>query len=367
MNKQEKERGQEAVRWRKIIHVDMDAFFASVEQRDHPELRGKPVAVGGDGERGVVAAASYEARAYGVRSAMPGKLAIRKCPHLLFVPPRFSVYKEVSQQVQEIFFSFTDFVEPLSLDEAFLDVTENKFGYKSAIYMAYLIRKRIFQETGLTASAGVSYNKFLAKTASDLRKPNGQAVILPEDAAEFLERLPVEKFYGVGKVTAAKLNRFGIYSGADLKSFSLAFLTKHFGKSGQHYYQIVRGIHDSPVQPDRMRKSISVESTFEQDISARNELDFALQRLLEDLKKRLRKQGLKGRTAVLKLKYSDFSQQTRSRSQEHYIPEEALEEFYRALLEQEPLKQPIRLMGVGLQKLNTQPEQHGVQLHIVFP
>ncbi|MGY6559305.1 MAG: DNA polymerase IV [Nitritalea sp.] len=361
MNKQE-----EVGRWRKIIHVDMDAFFASVEQRDHPELRGKPVAVGGGGERGVVAAASYEARAFGVRSAMPGKIAIRKCPQLVFVPPRFAVYKEVSQQVQEIFFSFTDFVEPLSLDEAFLDVTENKYGYKSAIYMAYLIRKQIFLETGLTASAGVSYNKFLAKTASDLRKPNGQAVILPEEAEAFLERLPIEKFYGVGKVTAAKLHRFGIYTGAELKAFSLAFLTKHFGKSGQQYYQIVRGIHNAAVQPDRMRKSISVESTFEQDLLAEDELEFALQRLLEDLKKRLRKQGLKGRTAVLKLKYSDFSQQTRSRSQEHYISEESLEELYRSLLAQEPLKQPIRLMGLGLQKLNTQPEQQGVQLVIDF-
>src|SRR5690554_6601565 len=268
---------------RKIIHVDMDAFFASVEQMDNPDLRGKPLAVGGNHERGVVAAASYEARKYGVKSAMASILAARKCPGLVFIKPRFERYKEISLQIREIFYTYTDLVEPLSLDEAFLDVTENKASNPSATLIALEIRSIIKEKTGLNASAGISYNKFLAKIASDINKPNGQAVITPEKATGFLEKLPIERFYGIEKVTSEKMKRLGIHNGWDLKQYSLNFLVQRFGKAGGHYYNIVRGIHLSEVHPYRDRKSLSVETTFENDLFHSEEVNVALEKLLAEL------------------------------------------------------------------------------------
>ncbi|MBW7870718.1 MAG: DNA polymerase IV, partial [Flavobacteriia bacterium] len=246
---------------RKIIHVDMDAFYASVEQHDHPELRGKAIAVGGM-HRGVLTTASYEARKFGVRSAMPTRIALEKCPQLIIVKPRFGRYKEVSKQVRNIFFEYTDLVEPLSLDEAYLDVTQNKKGVDSANDIAREIRKEIFEKTGLTASAGISINKFLAKVASDINKPNGQKTIHPDQVIEFLEKLPIEKFYGVGKVTATRMNSLGIFNGKDLKQKTLNEMVSLFGKSGKHFFNVVRGIHLSEVNPNRIRKSIAVEETF---------------------------------------------------------------------------------------------------------
>lgn len=353
---------------RKIIHVDMDAFFASVEQLDHPEWRGKALVVGGSEARGVVAAASYEARAYGIRSAMSSALAIKKCPTLLFAKPRFDRYREISQQIREIFYEYTDLVEPLSLDEAFLDVTENKLQVKSAILIARQIRQKILDTTGLTASAGVSYNKFLAKTASDLNKPNGQAVILPEEAEDFLEKLPIQKFFGIGKVTAKKMEDFGIYNGKDLKAYSLQFLSKKFGKSGLHYYNIVRGIHLSEVQPNRIRKSLSAENTFDKDLTSQSDLKGYLRAIFEEVLLRAKKTGIKGRTLTLKIKYADFSQQTRSKTLEQYPEPDDLWSLSLELLEQDPLLKPIRLLGLGLSNLNITEEQahFGEQLRIVF-
>lgn len=346
----------------------MDAFYASVEQLDHPEWRGKPLAVGGSAARGVVAAASYEARKFGVYSAMPSVLAARKCPQLIFAPARFDRYKEISAQIREIFYEYTDLVEPLSLDEAFMDVTENKMGLKSAILIAKQVRQKIKERTGLNASAGVSYNKFLAKTASDLNKPNGQAVILPEEAEAFLEKLAIKKFFGIGKVTAEKMNGLGIYNGKDLKQFSLQYLTKKFGKSGIHYFNIVRGIHLSEVQPHRIRKSISAENTFENDILAMEDLLAALKPIADELIKRITKTGIKGRTITLKIKYSDFTQQTRSKTQEQYPAEEHIWEIAQELLAQETSGKSIRLLGLGMSNLNIVEEhQHfGEQLKIPF-
>jgi DNA polymerase IV len=356
-------------KFRKIIHVDMDAFYASVEQLDYPELRGKPLAVGGQRERGVVAAASYEARKYGVRSAMSGKLAAQKCPQLIFVPPRFDRYKEISLQIREIFFAFTDVVEPLSLDEAFLDVTENKIGNPSATRIATEIRKQIKEKTGLNASAGISYNKFLAKIASDINKPNGQAVILPKEAEAFLEKLPIEKFFGIGKATSEKMKEVGIHSGYDLKQFSLQFLTKRFGKSGLHFYNIVRGIHLSEVQPNRLRKSLSAENTFETDIHLQDDCMKHLEEVFQELKRRMAKSGIKGRTVTLKLKYKDFTQQTRSKTFEQYPDEGGLWEAVVGLFDQEALKLPVRLLGIGISNLNIEEEQEhffGRQLWLEF-
>ncbi|MCC5935654.1 MAG: DNA polymerase IV [Lunatimonas sp.] len=349
---------------RKIIHVDMDAFYASVEQLDNPELQGKPVAVGGNRERGVVAAASYEARKYGVKSAMPSKIALLRCPKLIFVKPRFERYKELSYQIREIFFEYTDLVEPLSLDEAFLDVTENKLSNPSATLIAKEIRKRIKEEIGLNASAGISYNKFLAKVASDLNKPNGQAVITPARAMEFLEKLPIERFYGIGKVTAEKMKNLGIHQGSDLKQYSLDFLTRRFGKSGLHYYEIVRGIHLSPVNPHRDRKSISVENTFEKDLFLPEELEAARLKLAGELLFRMKKNQLRGRTVTLKLKYKDFSQQTRSKSLPRYLLTSEILLFSEELLHQESLKMPVRLLGLGVSNLEIDEEKMGRQLRI---
>jgi DNA polymerase-4 len=353
---------------RKIIHVDMDAFYASVEQLDNPDLVGKPVAVGGNKERGVVAAASYEARKYGVRSAMSGKMAVLKCPHLIFVRPRFERYKEISNQIREIFFEYTDLVEPLSLDEAFLDVTENKFQSPSATLLAKEIREKIKSKTGLNASAGISYNKFLAKTASDINKPNGQAVILPKEAEAFLEKLPIEKFFGIGKVTAEKMKKFGIHQGKDLKAYSLQFLTKKFGKSGLHFYNIVRGIHMSEVQPNRERKSISAENTFEKDLPTQAEWEDALKGVFEDLMRRIDKTGIKGRTITLKIKYKDFTLQTRSKSFDQYPDKEKIWGTVLELLNQERLAVAVRLFGIGISNLNLLEEKiyFGKQLWFDF-
>ncbi|WP_262495019.1 DNA polymerase IV [Algoriphagus boritolerans] len=353
---------------RKIIHVDMDAFYASVEQLDHPEWRGKPLVVGGNEARGVVAAASYEARKFGIFSAMSSALAAKKCPQLIFARPRFDRYKEISNQIREIFHEYTDLVEPLSLDEAFLDVTENKVGLKSAILIAKQIRAKIKERTGLNASAGVSYNKFLAKISSDLNKPNGQAVILPEEAEAFLEKLPIGKFFGIGKVTAEKMQSLGIHNGKDLKEYSLQFLTKKFGKSGLHYYNIVRGIHLSEVQPHRVRKSLSAENTFEKDLITPQELKENLRPVFEEVIKRIERNGIKGRTITLKIKHSDFTLQTRSRTLEQYPDEETFWKIALELLHQEEIEQPVRLLGLGISNLNITEEQvhFGEQLKIPF-
>ncbi len=353
---------------RKIIHVDMDAFYASVEQMDDPVLKGKPVAVGGNRERGVVAAASYEARKYGVRSAMSGKLAALKCPHLIFVKPRFERYKALSYQIREIFYDYTDLVEPLSLDEAFLDVTENKVNNPSASLIAEEVRRRIQEELGLNASAGISYNKFLAKTASDINKPNGQAVILPKDAEAFLEKLAIEKFFGIGKVTAEKMKAIGVHNGYDLKQYSLQYLTKKFGKSGLHFFNIVRGIHLSEVQPNRLRKSLSAENTFDKDLNGEGQWIPALKDIFEELGRRTSRSGVKGRTVTLKIKYHDFSLQTRSKTFEQFPEMENIWETVLDLLRQEMLQKPVRLFGIGISNLNIELEQShfGKQLWIDF-
>lgn len=293
----------------------MDAFFASIEQRDNPEYRGKPLVVGGSPEgRGVVAAASYEARRFGIYSAMPARSAIQRCPILIFVRPRFEIYKEVSNQIREIFLEFTDLVEPLSLDEAYLDVTSNKKGIPSATLIAREIRQVIFDTTNLTASAGVSVNKFLAKTASGLKKPNGLCLIPPDKAESFVEEMPIEKFYGIGKVTAEKMHRLGIFKGADLKKWTEAALLDKFGKTGRFYYQIARGQDDRPVEPNRIRKSIGAEESYANDLDDKEAMMVALREIAEELMKRAEKSQTSGRTLTLKVKYGDYRQVTRSRT-----------------------------------------------------
>lgn len=342
---------------RKIIHVDMDAFYASVEQLDNPDLRGKPVAVGGSEARGVVSAASYEARKFGVRSAMPGVVATRRCAELIFVKPRFERYKEVSQQIRQIFFDYTDLVEPLSLDEAFLDVTENKYNHPSATLLAESIRWRIREEVGLNASAGISINKFTAKIASDINKPNGQKTIPPEEVLDFLENLPIERFFGVGKVTADKMKTHGIFTGKQLKEHSLEYLHQHFGKSGQHFYNIVRGIQHSEVKPDRIRKSVAAERTFAKDLSSEHFMLEQLDKIADELERRLTRHDITGKTVTVKLKYSDFTQQTRSKTVGEFINRK--EDFFpivRELIYQERPKQSVRLLGISLTKLNTEDE-----------
>ena len=284
---------------RKIIHVDMDAFYASVEQMDNPELQGKPVAVGGSEKRGVVSAASYEARKFGVRSAMSGLMAKRNCPDIIFVKPRFDRYHEISNQIRKIFHDYTDLVEPLSLDEAYLDVTENKKGNPSATLIAQEIRERIFIEVGLTASAGISINKFVAKIASDYNKPNGQKTVNPEDVLEFLEALDIRKFFGIGKVTAEKMYQKGIFTGKDLKSKSIDFLDEHFGKSGRYYYHVVRGEHNSEVKPNRIRKSLAAERTFSENLSSEIFMLEKLEHIAEEVCRRLTKSKVAGKTITL--------------------------------------------------------------------
>ncbi|NNG11007.1 MAG: DNA polymerase IV [Arenibacter sp.] len=339
---------------RKIIHVDMDAFYASVEQMDDPNLKGKPIAVGGAEKRGVVAAASYEARKFGVRSAMSGFFAKKNCPELIFVPPRFTRYKEISLKIRNIFFDYTDLVEPLSLDEAYLDVTLNKKGNPSASLIAVEIRQRILEEVGLTASAGISINKFIAKVASDYNKPNGQKTVNPEEVLDFLEQLEIRKFYGVGKVTADKMYQLGIFTGTDLKSKSLEFLQMHFGKSGSYYYQVVRGIHNSPVKPNRIPKSVGAERTFNENLSSEIFMLERLEHIAIELEKRLKKSKISGKTVTLKIKYSDFTLQTRSKTLPYYIAERSLIlETTKELLYQDRLNNSVRLLGISISNLNT--------------
>ncbi|MPT34199.1 MAG: DNA polymerase IV [Flavobacterium sp.] len=354
--------------FRKIIHVDMDAFYASVEQMDNPELKGKPVAVGGSEVRGVVSAASYEARKFGVRSAMSGYMARKNCPELIFVRPRFDRYKEISKKIRKIFYEYTDLVEPLSLDEAYLDVTENKKGNPSATLIAQEIRKRIFEEIGLTASAGISVNKFLAKVASDYNKPNGQKTINPEEVIQFLEDLDIKKFYGIGKVTAEKMYQNGIFTGKDLKARSLDYLEEHFGKSGTHYYNIVRGIHNSAVKPDRMLKSVGAERTFNTNLSSEIFMIEKLENIANELEKRLKSHKIAGKTVTLKIKYSDFTLQTRSKTLPYFIADKALIlEAAKELLYQEKMKDSVRLLGISLHNLNTEIKKTvAVQLRFDF-
>ena len=344
----------ESLHIRKIIHVDMDAFYASVEQMDNPNLKGKPLAVGGSEKRGVVSAASYEARKFGVRSAMSGLQAKRLCPNLIFVKPRFDRYREISNQIRAIFFDYTDLVEPLSLDEAYLDVTENKKGHPSATLIAKDIRKRIFKEVGLTASAGISINKFIAKVASDYNKPNGQKTVNPEDVFQFLEDLDIRKFYGVGRVTAEKMYRLGIFTGKDLKAKSLEYLEDYFGKSGTYYYHVVRGIHNSEVKPNRIRKSLAAERTFSENLSSEIFMLEKLDQIAIEVSKRLNKSKVSGKTITLKIKYSDFSLQTRSKTLPYYVCDKSiLLETAKELLFQENLKNSVRLLGISLSNLST--------------
>lgn len=333
----------------------MDAFYASVEQMDNPELKGKPLAVGGNETRGVVSAASYEARKFGVRSAMSGIQAKKLCPDLIFVKPRFDRYTQISKQIRKIFYDYTDLVEPLSLDEAYLDVTQNKKGNPSATLIAEEIRKRIFEEVGLTASAGISTNKFVAKIASDYNKPNGQKTINPDEVEAFLEGLDVKKFYGIGKVTAERMYQLGIYTGADLKQKSLEYLDEHFGKSGRHYFYLVRGISNSQVKPNRTAKSVAAEHTFNTNLTSEIFMEEKLQRIASELERRLQKHKISGKTVTLKIKYSDFSQQTRSKTLPYFIADKGLLfETSKELLYQEKMKDSVRLLGISLSNLNNE-------------
>jgi DNA polymerase-4 len=334
---------------RKIIHIDMDAFYASVEQRDNPDLQGKPVAVGGSRERGVVAAASYEARQFGVRSAMPSVTARRQCPDLIFVKPRFEVYKEVSRQIRAIFAEHTKIIEPLSLDEAYLDVTENIQGIPFATEIATEIRTKILSETALTASAGISYNKFLAKLASGQRKPNGQFVITPKMGPRFVQNLPVEKFHGIGPATSAKMHGFGIFTGMDMSNQTLEFMNANFGKVGSYYYWISRGIDERPVRANRMRKSVGAENTFSQDLEDYDALAAELQPLVNKVWRHCEASGPWGRTATLKVKYSDFELISRSRSVAVIDTADDLSSLAFDLLKQlMPPKKAIRLLGISV-------------------
>jgi DNA polymerase IV len=345
----DQEEGTAGVRDRKIIHIDMDAFYASVEQRDNPDLRGKPVAVGGSKERGVVAAASYEARKFGVRSAMPSVTAKRQCPDLIFVKPRFEVYKEISQHIRSIFAEHTDIIEPLSFDEAYLDVTENIQGIPIATEIATLIRGKILTETCLTASAGISYNKFLAKLASDQRKPNGQFVITPKMGPSFVEDLAVGKFHGIGPATSARMNALGIFTGTDMRNQTLAFMRENFGKAGVYYYWISRGIDERPVRANRVRKSVGAETTFSQDLSDYDALAVELRPLIEKVWRHCESTGARGKTATLKVKYSDFELITRSRSIGLINSEDDLSTLALELLRQlMPPRKAIRLIGVSV-------------------
>jgi DNA polymerase IV len=338
---------------RKIIHIDMDAYFASCEQRDFPELRGRPVAVGGSSERGVVAAASYEARAFGVRSAMPGSRARRLCPDLIFVPHRFDVYRAVSNQIRAIFLDYTPLVQPLSLDEAYLDVTENAKNEPSATRIAEEIRARIKAETQLTASAGVSYNKFLAKIASDINKPDGICVITPQQGQDFVAALAVRKFYGVGPATAQRMERLGIVTGEDLRNKDRAFLDRHFGKAGSYYYWASRGIDHRAVNPDQERKSVGSETTFGTDLMTREACMAALIPLIESVASYCKKREISGRTITLKLRYADFKTVTRSRTLSGPVKDaDAIAEVVGHLLDGlVPLRSGVRLLGVTLSTL----------------
>lgn len=354
---------------RKIIHIDMDAFFASVEQHDRPELRGKPIAVGGSKERGVVAAASYEARKYGVKSAMPSSIAARRCPHLIFVHPRFDRYQEVSRQIRAIFMEYTELIEPLSLDEAYLDVTENKVGSTSATIIAREIKARIREQTGLTASAGISYCKFLAKTASDVKKPDGLFVILPEEAEEYLRKMPIHQFFGIGKATSEKMKQAGIFTGADLRKKTLEDLKLRYGKMGSYYYNICRGIDDRPVTPDRERKSVSAEHTFDQNLMKLDQIAQELARIAAITFDRYQKHGTTGKTVTIKVKYGDFRQITRSLSLEEPITTpDQLQSAVSRLTDPDLVREEgIRLLGVGVSNfLQEKPQEIPTQLTLQF-
>ncbi|PKQ45021.1 DNA polymerase IV [Confluentibacter flavum] len=356
---------------RKIIHIDMDAFFASVEQMDNLELKGKPIAVGGGGKRGVVSAASYEARKFGVKSAMSGNLAAKLCPELIFVRPHFERYAEISKKIKKIFYDYTDLVEPLSLDEAYLDVTENKKGNPSATLIAKEIRERIYKEIGLTASAGISINKFIAKVASDHNKPNGQKTVTPEDVIPFLEQLDIRKFYGVGKVTAEKMYQLGIFTGMDLKLKTIDYLDTHFGKSGRYYYYVVRGIHNSEVKPNRIRKSLAAERTFGENLSSEIFMLEKLEHIANEVSNRLSKSKVSGKTITLKIKYSDFTLQTRSKTLPYFISDKSIIlETAKDLLFQEKLNNSVRLLGIAISNLNTEtvktPESKSISVQLKF-
>ncbi len=353
---------------RKILHVDMDAFYASVEQRDNPELRGKPVAVGGSAARGVVAAASYEARTFGIRSALPSVTAKRRCPELIFVKPRFDVYRAVSAQIHEIFAEHTDLIEPLSLDEAYLDVTENKQGILVATEIATIIRARIKEVTGLNASAGISYCKFLAKMASDLNKPNGQAVITPKAGPDFVANLPVKKFHGVGPATAAKMERLGIVTGSDLRSKPLEFLQANFGKSGSWYYRISRGIDERPVQPNRERKSISAEDTFAEDIFELDDARTEVSSLVAKVWRHCETKQMRGRTITLKVKYTDFQLLTRSRTRPtpFMFPHDVEAACFALLETLFPTGKGIRLVGVTISSFDDRHAAETDQLNLMI-
>ena len=345
----------------------MDAFFASVEQLDNPKLKGKPIAVGGSRERGVVAAASYEARRYGVRSAMSSKLAKRKCPDLIFVRPRFDRYKEISQKIRDLFFEYTDLVEPLSLDEAFLDVTYAKKGKPSATLIAKEIRQRIKQITGLTASAGVSYNKFLAKTASDVNKPDGIFVITPDQAQMFLDKLEVRKFFGIGKVTAEKLNKMGIWNGSDLKKISRFEMIRLFGKAGNYFYEICRGEDSRPVEPFHERKSVGAEQTFLTDLYKIDELEEEMLKIAEMLWERILKAGVKAKTLTIKFKYADFERHTRSKTiSKWFSTKELLILETKILLHTINFIKGIRLLGLTVSNFINEESREPVQLTMDF-
>jgi DNA polymerase-4 len=349
---------------RKIIHVDMDAFYASVEQRDDPGLRGKPVAVGSPAARGVVAAASYEARTFGVKSALPSVTALRRCPELVFVRPRFDVYKSVSRQIHAIFAEFTDRIQPLSLDEAYLDVTDNKQDIPTAWATAKAIRARILEETGLTASAGISYNKFLAKLASDHRKPNGQFAVTPEMGAAWVETLPVSRFHGVGPVTARKMQSLGIETGADLRAKSIAFLQAHFGSSAGWYYAIARAEDERPVEAHRVRKSSGSETTFHHDLTQAGEIEAGVLRMADDVWEWCEKAQAFGRTVTVKVKYQDFQQITRSRSYPAVVDSKAALHaaslgLIRSVL---PAEKGIRLVGVTVSNFEAREQPGEVEL-----
>lgn len=353
---------------RKIIHIDMDAFFASVEQLDNPELKGKAIAVGGSKERGVVAAASYEARKYGVHSAMPSIIASAKCPHLIFVRGRHDRYKEVSVHVMSILKRYSDIIEPLSMDEAYLDVTYNKMNIRSAIRIAQLIRRDILTETGLTASAGVSFNKFLAKTASDLDKPDGLSVILPEEAIGFMRELKIEKFHGVGKVTAERMHEKGIFTGGDLMKMSRKELIQHFGKAGKHYHNIVTANDQRPVVNNRIRKSVGAERTFSEDIDNAEEYLEKLNMIHQKLMERIKRVGRKGRTITLKIKYHDFEINSRSKSLDFYTQDEKMiwETAVELLQKPDWPNRGVRLLGLSISQLDIKEKPKNGQLTLDF-
>lgn len=349
---------------RKIIHIDIDAFYASVEQRDHPEYRNKPVVVGKNNDRGVIAAASYEARKYGVHSAMPSKVAVKKCPHLIFVKSGMEKYKQISKSIRDIFYRYTDLVEPLSIDEAFLDVTTNKMQMQSATFIAKQIKQTIREEHDLTASAGVSFNKFLAKTASDQDKPNGLFVITPEESENFLETLPIEKIFGIGKVTAKTMHGHHIYTGKDLKQAPLVWLKQKFGKAGVNFYNLARGIDNREVEPLRIRKSAGTERTFEKDLTDRIAIIAELYSVEKELMERLQKSGFKGKTLTLKIKYHDFEQITRSKTLLRTIEDfNTLHRTSKSIFGEIKIVKPIRLLGLSVSNIWQDNEQ---QLTINF-